>query len=52
MRRIREEVRETVAQAGSGDADRVRAELGRLASELDAHFTREEDTLLAALNAL
>ncbi|MCW2942046.1 MAG: hypothetical protein JWN00_5031 [Actinomycetia bacterium] len=34
------------------DADQVREGLRRLASELEAHFDREEKQLAAALNAL
>lgn len=37
---------------GRSDPDAVRAELDRLAAELEAHFRYEEQTIIAALNSL
>ncbi|MCX2730106.1 hemerythrin domain-containing protein [Saccharopolyspora sp. NFXS83] len=37
---------------GRSDPDAVRAELDRLAAELEAHFRYEERTIVAALNSL
>lgn len=48
--RIQEEI-ERLAD-GEPDAVRLRAELDRLASLLDAHFAYEEQTVVQALNAL
>jgi deazaflavin-dependent oxidoreductase (nitroreductase family) len=47
LARIRQDIEETLA--GSGDA---LPELRRLATELEAHFRREEEQLVDALNAL
>ncbi|WP_410568069.1 nitroreductase/quinone reductase family protein [Amycolatopsis sp. cmx-4-61] len=48
--RLQEEVQQLVAQ--EADPVRLRAEFDRLKSELDSHFAYEEQTLVAALNAL
>ncbi|MBX6383420.1 MAG: hemerythrin domain-containing protein [Microbispora sp.] len=49
---IREDLRAAVAESGSGDPAALRDRLTRLSAELEAHFAREEEQLLAALNAL
>ncbi|GAA2110462.1 nitroreductase/quinone reductase family protein [Actinomadura alba] len=57
VERLRGDLREAVATLGSGDTaghrpDRLRADIERLASELEAHFDYEEEQLIPALNAL
>jgi hypothetical protein len=49
---IRQRVQEALAGLGDGDADGIQAELRHLATEMDAHFDREERHLAAALNSL
>ncbi|WP_424535880.1 nitroreductase/quinone reductase family protein [Sphaerisporangium viridialbum] len=49
---IRRDLQRTLTEAGSGDADKVRTDLRRLVSELEAHFDHEERQLVSALNAL
>lgn len=49
---IRHRVQEAVAGLDDGDPGEVRAELRRLAAEMEAHFAREERRLVTALNAL
>ncbi|HEY7488524.1 MAG TPA: hemerythrin domain-containing protein [Streptosporangiaceae bacterium] len=46
---MRRRVEETF---GTGDAHRIHGALRRLAADLDVHFHREEEQLVAALNAL
>jgi len=50
--RIRDDVQQTLRELGTGDPDRLRSDLRRLASELEAHFDREEQWLVPALNAV
>ncbi|KAB8182477.1 hemerythrin domain-containing protein [Microbispora catharanthi] len=52
LARIREDLGAAVGEAGSVDPATVKARLTRLSAELEAHFAREEEQLLAALNAL
>ncbi|MEU7695613.1 nitroreductase/quinone reductase family protein [Microbispora hainanensis] len=49
---IREDLRAAVGEAGSGDPAALKDRFARLSAELEAHFAREEEQLLAALNAL
>ncbi|GAA3098171.1 nitroreductase/quinone reductase family protein [Streptosporangium carneum] len=57
VERLREELQTLLTQLGPGrpavaDPLRLRAEIHRLASELEAHFDYEEDQLVPVLNAL
>ncbi|MEU4340400.1 nitroreductase/quinone reductase family protein [Nocardia sp. NPDC023852] len=45
------ELRELLDTGESGDAARLRTEFDRLATELENHFSYEEDTLVETLNA-
>lgn len=45
-------LRDLDALVGAEDAGRVREELDRLATELEAHFAYEEEQLVPTLNAL
>ncbi|MEU8175945.1 nitroreductase/quinone reductase family protein [Microbispora hainanensis] len=49
---IKEDLRAAVGEAGTGDPAALKDRLSRLSAELEAHFAREEEQLLAALNAL
>ncbi|MCW2882623.1 MAG: hypothetical protein JWQ95_6723 [Sphaerisporangium sp.] len=49
---IRHDLQRTLTELASGDAAKVRTDLRRLASELEAHFDHEERHLVSALNAL
>lgn len=49
---IREDLRTAVGEAGTGDPAALMDRLTRLSAELEAHFAREEEQLLTALNAL
>jgi deazaflavin-dependent oxidoreductase (nitroreductase family) len=52
LARIRRDLMKTVSEVASGDAGTIRADLRRLTAELEAHFDREEEQLVSALNAL
>jgi deazaflavin-dependent oxidoreductase (nitroreductase family) len=57
VERLRDELRALLATLGPGDAtydhpDRLRADLDRLASELEVHFDYEEEQLIPVLNSL
>ncbi|MGO4615231.1 hemerythrin domain-containing protein [Nocardia sp. 2YAB30] len=45
------ELRELLETEGSGGVARLRTEFDRLATELENHFSYEEDTLVETLNA-
>jgi deazaflavin-dependent oxidoreductase (nitroreductase family) len=57
VQRLRDDLQALLATLDTGDAtrnhpDRLRADIERLASELEAHFDYEEEQLIPALNSL
>lgn len=52
LARIREDLRAAVGEVGSADPRTIRTRLESLTAELEAHFAREEEWLVSALNAL
>lgn len=45
-------IQETVSEAGSGDAERIKEELGSLADLLEKHLDYEEEYIITAMNNL